>query len=142
MRNAGLAAAASLALAFAASAPGAGTGSRDRLPPITKECIFERSLHDWRPLDRYNLIVYAPSRRHPYHMELDFPCEQLRWADAIAFVSPHPDGRVCGFGGDYILVGDGFVERCPIGAIHKLTPEQAEELVAAFEEAHRSGREP
>ncbi|MCC7410940.1 MAG: hypothetical protein IT495_04830 [Gammaproteobacteria bacterium] len=108
---------------------------RDRLPAISQECIFERSLHDWRALDRYNLIVWAPSRRHPYHVELDFPCDQLPWVDTIGFTNRPGDGRICGFGGDSIVVGRSFTERCPIGAIHRITPEQAQALIATFRQA-------
>ena len=38
----------------------------DRLPDTTNQCIFFRTLYDWKPLNRHNLIVWAPSRKHPY----------------------------------------------------------------------------
>lgn len=108
--------------------------SKRRLPPITSQCIFIRSLSDWRALDRYNLIVWAPSRKHPYHLELDSACHDLRHVEAISFTAG-ADGRLCGFGGDAVIVSSGgWTDRCSIGAIHKLTMESAEELIAAFKQ--------
>lgn len=102
----------------------------DRLPQTTNQCIFFRTLHDWKPLNRYNLIVWAPSRKHPYHLQLDRPCHNLRFAHTIGFTSNN--GRLCGFGGDSILVtsGGGLPDRCPIGSITKLDEEGLERLLA------------
>jgi hypothetical protein len=94
------------------------TGSRSRLPPLTQQCVWFRSVSDWHALDEYNLLIWAPSRKHPYLVELDSPCREARWAESLAFSSR--DSRLCGYGGDRILVGR---DRCSIGAIHKLTPE-------------------
>ena len=102
----------------------------DRLPDTTNQCIFFRTLYDWKPLNRYNLIVWAPSRRHPYHLQLDRPCMNLRFAHTIGFTSN--DGRLCGFGGDSVLVtsGGGLPDRCPIGSITKLDDDGLERLLA------------
>ena len=101
-----------------------------QLPQTTNECIFFRTLYDWKPLNRYNLIVWAPSRKHPYHLQLDRPCLNLRFAHTIVFTSNN--GRLCGFGGDSILVtsGGGIPDRCPIGSITKLDEEGLERLLA------------
>ena len=103
----------------------------DRLPQTTNQCIFFRSLHDFRPLNRYNLVVWAPSRKHPYHIQLDRPCHGLRFAHTIGFKSNN-DGRLCGFGGDAVLVdqGGGIPQRCTIGSITKLNEEQLQALLA------------
>ena len=103
----------------------------DRLPQTTNQCIRFRSLHDFRPLNRYNLVVWAPSRRHPYHIQLDQPCHGLRFAHTIGFKSNN-DGRLCGFGGDAVLVdqGGGMPQRCTIGSITKLNEEQLQALLA------------
>jgi len=92
----------------------------ERMPDTTKQCIFFRTLYDWKPLNRYNLIVWAPSRKYPYHLQLDQPCHNLRFAHTIAFTSR--DFRLCAFGGDSVVVhhGGGMPERCPIGSITKL----------------------
>jgi hypothetical protein len=91
-----------------------------RFPSGGLDCIFFRSIYDWRAIDRYNLIIWAPNRRSPYHVELDRPCDGLRFTDTIAF-SSNLDGRLCAFGGDAVVVDH---DRCPIGAITKLSQEQ------------------
>ena len=102
----------------------------DRLPQTTGQCIFFRTLYDWKPLNRYNLMVWAPSRRHPYHLQLERPCHNLRFAHTIGFTSN--DGRLCGFAGDSVLVtsGGGIPDRCPIGSITKLSEEGLARLLA------------
>ncbi|MDX2144256.1 MAG: DUF6491 family protein [Rhodospirillaceae bacterium] len=102
----------------------------DRLPQTTNQCIFFRTLYDWRPLNNTSLIVWAPSRNHPYHIQLDQPCNGLRFAHSIGFTSR--DSRLCGFGGDSVLVesSGGRPDRCPIGSITKLTEESLAALLA------------
>jgi len=101
-----------------------------RLPETTNQCVFFRTLYDWRPLNNTNLIVWAPSRKHPYHIQLDRPCFGLKFAHSIGFTSR--DSRLCGFGGDSVLVesGGGRPDRCPIGSITKLTEESLKSLLA------------
>lgn len=97
-----------------------------RLPSGGLDCIFFRSIYDWRAIDRYNLVIWAPNRRSPYHVELNRPCDGLRFTDTIAF-SSNLDGRLCAFGGDAVVVDH---DRCPIGAITKLTQEQLDYLLS------------
>lgn len=101
----------------------------DSLPDTTNQCIFFRTLYDWKPLNNTNLIVWAPSRKHPYHLQLDRPCFGLRFAHSIGFTSR--DSRLCGFGGDSVLVesGGGMPDRCPIGSITKLTEDSLKALL-------------
>jgi hypothetical protein len=101
--------------------PGRITGGR-------KECIFFRTLYDWRPLNNTHLIVWAPSRRQPYHIQLDRPCWGLRFAQSLGFYSR--DFSLCAYGGDAIIVNDGIVpERCSISAITKLSEEALKSLL-------------
>jgi len=101
-----------------------------RLPDTTNQCIFFRTLYDWKPLNNTNLIVWAPTRNHPYHLQLDRPCFGLKFAYSIGFTSR--DSRLCGFGGDSVLVesGGGRADRCPIGSITKLTEDSLKSLLA------------
>lgn len=96
----------------------------EKMPSGKSECVFMRTIDGFTPLNAYNLIIYAPSRNHPYHVELNFPCHNLRWAEAIA-LSSRSDGNLCDYGGDAILVrGDGgHIERCTVGRITRLTDE-------------------
>jgi hypothetical protein len=71
-------------------------------------CLFVRSIHDFRPLDRTNLIVWAPGRRDAYLVELGFPLPELKFAHRLAVVDRNHDGMLCGFGMDRIVVPDSF----------------------------------
>ncbi|MEM7198261.1 MAG: DUF6491 family protein [Pseudomonadota bacterium] len=100
---------------------------RTKLPKTTKDCVLVRNVHDWRALDRYNLIIWAPSRSRPYHVELDVPCMPLPFAETIGISSR--DNRLCGFGGDAILVRH---QRCPVGAIKPIDKTGLEALLVKF----------
>jgi hypothetical protein len=95
-------------------------GRRTGLPTGGLQCVFFHSIYDWRAIDRYNLILWAPNRSSPYLVALDRPCDGLLFTDTVAF-SSNLDGRLCAFGGDAVVVDH---DRCPIGAINKLTKEQ------------------
>jgi hypothetical protein len=101
----------------------------DKLPNTTIKCIQFRTLYDWRALNANNLIVWAPTRKHPYHLQLDRPCRGLRFAHQIGFTSN--DSQLCGFGGDSVLVqdGGGAPDRCPIGSITPLTEDGLKRLL-------------
>jgi Family of unknown function (DUF6491) len=71
-------------------------------------CLFVRSIHDFRPLDRTNLIIWAPGRRDAYLVELGFPLPELKFAQRLAVVDRNHDGMLCGFGMDRIVVPDTF----------------------------------
>jgi Family of unknown function (DUF6491) len=71
-------------------------------------CLFVRSIHDFRPLDRTNLIIWAPGRRDAYLVELGFPLPELKFAHRLAVVDRNHDGMLCGFGMDRIVVPDSF----------------------------------
>ncbi len=92
------------------------------------QCIFFRRLHDWEPLNDTNLIVWAPSRNFPYHIQLAQHCRGLRFTISLGFFSR--DSNLCPFGGDAVLVdrGGGVPERCSIARITKLTDEAVESL--------------
>ena len=93
-----------------------------------RQCIFFRTLYDWRPLNRTHLIVWAPSRRQAYLLQLDRPCWGLRFTNNLGFYSR--DSSLCSYGGDAIIVDDGVGnERCTIGAITKLTDESLESIL-------------
>ena len=123
----------------AAAAPtesSARPGMPDRLPKVTADCEFFRTIYDWRALDPYNLIVWFNNRNTPRHIELETACYQLRFVDTIAFTSR--DNRLCAFGGDSVIVGD---EQCKIGALNKITPEEARALIAKYEKGRSSNKD-
>lgn len=100
----------------------------DKFPKLTTECMFFRTIYDWRALDPYNLIVWFNNRNTPRHIELETACYSARFVDTIAFTSG-PDERLCAYGGDSVIIGD---QRCTIGAINKMTKDEAEELITKY----------
>ena len=98
----------------AASGPNAPQDSRpDRYSPMTLDCIFIRTIDDWRYLDPYHVIIYAPNRTTAYLVELSNYCQPLQRAEHIGIAS-HQDGQLCARDRDALLVGD---QRCPITTI-------------------------
>lgn len=81
--------------------------------PLTLDCIFIRTIDDWRYLDPYHVIVYAPTHATAYLVELSNYCQPLQRAEHIGIAS-HQDGRLCARDRDALIVGD---QRCPITTI-------------------------
>jgi hypothetical protein len=93
------------------------------------DCFFASALHDWRPLDDENLILFASGRR-PYHVELVRPAMGLSFAVTIGVYDR--DGRICSFGGDAIIVDGVIPDRITIRSIRRLTDAQLDELYVQF----------
>ena len=97
------------------------------------DCMFFRSIQNWKVLDDRNLIVWSPSRRQPYVVTLSFPLHGLRFRDAIAFEDGNRDGRLCGFGMDGIIVRGSFSQRSLIRGIKKLDGTEVGPLEGLYE---------
>ena len=110
---------ASLALAAIAHADSA-TPPKD--PPLRgNDCVFFSTVYDWEALDDQNLVIWAPSKRDAYQVYLSFPSPDIRGANTLGFVDGNHDGRLCGFGMDAIVAGDGALARkYSIAAMKKL----------------------
>ena len=113
----------------AAAADDAG----DRYLTDANDCMFFRSIHNWKVIDDRNLIVWSPSRSQPYVVTLSFPLHGLRFRDAIAFEDHNRDGRLCGFGMDGIIVGGSFAQRSSIRGIKKLDGTEIGPLEGLYE---------
>lgn len=70
------------------------------------ECVFTRSIYDFKALDRRNLVIWAPSRSKAYLVELGMPLPELKFASRLALVDRNHDGMLCGYGMDRIVVAD------------------------------------
>lgn len=70
------------------------------------ECVFTRSIYDFKALDRNNLVIWAPSRSKAYLVELSMPLPELKFANRLALVDRNHDGMLCGYGMDRIVVAD------------------------------------
>jgi hypothetical protein len=97
--------------------------------PTYNDCFFASTLHDWRPLDDENLILFAGGRR-PYHVELIRPAVGLSYDVMIGVYDR--DGRICPYGGDAIVIDGVIPERILIRSVRRLTPEQLDEVYVQF----------
>lgn len=70
------------------------------------ECVFTRSIYDFKALDRNNLVIWAPSHSKAYLVELSMPLPELKFASRLALVDRNHDGMLCGYGMDRIVVAD------------------------------------
>lgn len=97
--------------------------------PTYDDCLFASTLHDWRPLDDRNLILFANGRR-PYHVELVRPATGLSFDVMIGIYDR--DGRICPYGGDAIVIDDVVPERIAIRSMRRLTDEQLDDVYVEF----------
>lgn len=99
---------------------------------VGTDCFTVSQARDFGYLDDRNLIVYAPARR-AYHVELAGPCMGLRGRSRIALRAR--TDRMCGFGGDAVMVNGGFPERCPVRGVRRLDEDELQRLLERFEAA-------
>lgn len=89
-----------------AAALGAHAASDASKKPSSNECVFVRSIHDFKALDRNHLVIWAPGRRNAYLVETAGGASDLKFAHRLALVDRNGDGRLCGYGMDRIVVAD------------------------------------
>jgi hypothetical protein len=77
------------------------------------DCVFTRTVHDFRPLDKSHMVLWGPGRK-AYLVELSFPLPELKFANRLAFVDRDNNGMLCGYGMDRVVIADsGFGIRTP-----------------------------
>ena len=105
MKNALVFAAVTLSMAAVASAPAvASTDTSSHAG--NNECVFARTINNFKVLDRNKMIIWAPTRSRAYLVELSMPMPELKFANTIAFVDRNHDGMLCGYGMDRIVAVD------------------------------------
>ena len=78
-------------------APAHGAENPDPMPGARKdECIFVRDISNWRVLDSRNVVLFTPSQRHAYLMQLSAPVSDLKYSFKVAFIDRDHDGQLCG----------------------------------------------
>ena len=97
---------AAVAIAMAAGASAQASASTDTSHAGKNECVFARTIHDFKVLDRNKMIIWAPTRSKAYLVELSMPMPELKFANTIAFVDRNHDGMLCGYGMDRIVAAD------------------------------------
>ena len=111
----------------------AGTGGESATVGASGPRIGDVS--DFRVLDDRNLVLYAPTRRHPWHLELAQRCLGLRFADTIRLTGR--TGRLAGYAGDAIVIdGPGSrPDRCLVSRATALDEAGLEALIERFSSA-------
>lgn len=104
-----------------------------RIPSGGDDCFWANSIFDWRALNDQTLIVWSPSRRCPYRVDLAFRCNGLRFTEDIGFQDR--DGRICPYGGDAIIVPGPTGDRCSIASIRRLSAVELEQLLPPGDDA-------
>ncbi len=123
-----------LAAAMAAGCATSAGGSHPAAAPLpgTDACVFMSEVSDWVVVDASTLIVYAPLHKDAYLLKLFEPIPELNFKQRVGFEDSDHDGRLCGNGGDYLVVRDDIAQqRVPIVAFRKLTPAEAKQLLPA-----------
>jgi hypothetical protein len=104
MKNALVFAAVAMSMAAGASAP--ADASTNTSHAGNNECVFARTINNFKVLDRNKMIIWAPTRSRAYLVELSMPMPELKFANTIAFVDRNHDGMLCGYGMDRIVAVD------------------------------------
>jgi uncharacterized protein DUF6491 len=95
-----------LAMSMAAGAGAQASTATDTAHAGKNECVFARTIHDFKVLDRNKMIIWAPTRSKAYLVELSMPMPELKFANTIAVVDRNHDGMLCGYGMDRIVAVD------------------------------------
>ena len=101
------------------------------------DCIWIRSIRDYRPLDDRTLLIWGGSRQ-PYLVRLMQRSMDMRSTIGMQVISR--DDQLCPYGGDSLKFGmlDSFP--ASISAIDRITPGQAEQLLVRY--GKKAGSEP
>lgn len=124
---------AGLALATLLLGACVATPSSERVSAAARrddDCMFTRSLRDWRPLDDQNLILFESGRHRAYHVELLRPAFGLR-RDIMIGVFDR-DGRICPYGGDAIIVDGPMPDRVTIRSMKRLSDDELDALYVQY----------
>lgn len=102
----------------------------DRLALIKQKsnaggCFYIHTLDSYRVLDKYHVLVYAPSHHKPWLLEFGNACPLLRQGETIMLEGSH--GQVCGNAGDVLRTRN---QNCGIAKIRSITSEDADSIKA------------
>ena len=94
------------------------------------DCIWIRTIRDYRPLDSRNLLIYG-SAKTAYYVRLAHPTMDLRSSMRVGFRSR--DNQLCPYGGDQLVFVGGLADNAvSIRAISRLSKDQEEELLVRY----------
>jgi hypothetical protein len=103
--------------------------ARKAAAPTHSDCMFARSLRDWRPLDDEHLLLFGPGHT-AYLVELVRPAMGLSFNISIGVYDR--DGNICPYGGDGIVVEGPIPERISIRSMQRLDDAELDEVYVRF----------
>jgi hypothetical protein len=95
-------------------------------------CFYWRQVTDFDPLDRSNLIVYAPGKASAYRVSISPPSRSLPSANHIAFSSR--SNRICGHAGERLLIGSSTELGFSVTQVYPLSKTDLQALLGEGEE--------
>lgn len=103
--------------AFADDEKQASTTNKD-----DNDCLFFRTVQNWRVLDDRHLVIWAPGQNDPYLLATLNSVWNLKSQEQLAFIDGNHDGRLCGFGGDAIATTNnpGWNDKATIASVRRL----------------------
>jgi hypothetical protein len=129
-RAALLASTVALLVGVSASAAAQAAKAARKAPPAThNDCMFTRSLRDWRPLDDEHLLLFGPGHT-AYLVELVRPAMGLSFNISIGVYDR--DGNICPYGGDSIVIEGPIRERISIRSMQRLDDAELDEVYVRF----------
>jgi hypothetical protein len=97
-------------------------------PAPARSCFYVTQIGNSRAADARTLYLRV-SGRSVYRVDMKYDCEGLRPTSEPIVLAPTPSGQICGPLDVDITVGEhGTHQRCVVGDIVKLTPEEAAAL--------------
>jgi hypothetical protein len=103
-------------------------------------CFYVREVNDWEPLNRLNLIIYAPNKRRAYLVTISSPAVSLRSSSNIAFTGVR--NRICGRPGERLVVGVGTSREYAVMDVRRLDKQMLAGLLQNKEAAKGKSIEP
>ena len=122
-------------VALSANAALAGQDGQDAQPANQERsrgdgCVFSRNITDWQVVDNHTVVVWAPTRKTPYVVELFAPASGLKFEHTLGFEDRNSDGRFCDYGGDSIVIGGPVPERVPVSKVRRVDEQEVKLLLA------------
>jgi hypothetical protein len=107
-----------------------GSQAADNKPKDHHDCVFARTPQSWRVLDDTHLVIWAPTQKDAYLLELMTPLQDLNFTAKLAFIDRDNNGMICGDGSDQIAVPDSTGPSWParIIAMHHLDNDELQAL--------------
>jgi hypothetical protein len=118
-----------LLVSLPAAAQAGKTKTKAAAAATYNDCMFARTLRDWRPLDDEHLLLFGPGHT-AYLVELVRPAIGLSFNISIGVYDR--DGNICPYGGDSIVILGPMRDRISIRSMKRLDDAELDEVYVKF----------